>query len=89
MVENELTNEILLNVPLRSAMRSSSSRRADTAIEVLKEYVSKNTKVEKNKIWIDGRVNEAVWSQGRKKIPSKLSVRVIKLQDGTAEVILP
>lgn len=89
MVENELTNEIVLNVPLRAAKRSSSSRRADTAIEVLKEYVSRNAKVEKSKIWIDGRVNETVWSKGREKISSKLTVKVIKLQDGTAEVILP
>ena len=44
MVENELTNEIVLNVPLRAAKRSSSTRRADTAIEILKEYVSRNTK---------------------------------------------
>lgn len=89
MVESELTNEIVLNVPLRDAKKSSSSRRADSAIEILKEYVSRNTKVDKPKIWIDGRVNEAVWSQGRKKIKSKLTVKVIKLQDGTAEVILP
>lgn len=89
MVENELTNEIVLNVPLRAAKNTSSSRRADTAIEILKEYVSRNAKVEKSKIWIDGRVNETIWSQGRKKIKSKLSVKVIKLQDGTAEVILP
>lgn len=89
MVENELTNEIVLNVPLRAAKRSSAARRADTAIEVLKEYVSRNTRVEKSKIWIDNRVNELVWAQGREKIKSKISVKVIKLQDGTAEVILP
>ncbi len=89
MVENELTNEIVLNVPLRAAKRTSAARRADTAIEVLKEYVSRNTKVEKSKIWIDNRVNESVWAQGREKIKSKISVKVIKLQDGTAEVILP
>lgn len=89
MVESELTNEIVLNVPLRAARKSSSSRRADTAIEILKEYVSRNTKVEKSKIWIDSRVNETVWSRGRKKVVSKLAVKVIKLQDGTAEVILP
>ena len=89
MVENELTNEIVLNVPLRAAKRSSASRRADTAIEVLKEYVSRSTKVEQSKSWIDNRVNESVWAQGREKIKSKISVKVIKLQDGTAEVILP
>ena len=89
MVESELTNEIVMNVPLRAAKRSSNSRRADSAIEILKEYVSRNTKVEKSRIWVDGRINEEVWAQGRKKIRSKLTVKVIKLQDGTAEVILP
>ncbi|EQD38729.1 50S ribosomal protein L31e, partial [mine drainage metagenome] len=38
---------------------------------------------------IDPKVNEKIWEHGRKKIASSISVKVIKLQDGTAEVIFP
>ncbi|MCL4336380.1 MAG: 50S ribosomal protein L31e [Candidatus Thermoplasmatota archaeon] len=89
MVENELTNELLLNVPLRGMKKSSISRSADTAIEIIRDFVSRNTKVDKSKIWIDNRVNELVWSKGRYNTQSKLTVKVLKLQDGSAEVILP
>lgn len=40
-------------------------------------------------IWVDNKVNEALWSRGRKHIPTKISLKVIKLEDGTAEIILP
>ena len=89
MVENEFSSELIINIPLRGTRRSSNSRRADSAIEIIREQVSRNTKIEKSKIWIDSSVNEDVWKRGRTKVQSKLTVKVIKLQDGTAEVLLP
>ena len=46
-------------------------------------------KIEKDKIWLDSKVNEIIWSHGRKNIPSNLKIKVIKLSDGTAEIVLP
>lgn len=89
MVENQVSNEILLNIPLRKAKLSSRKRRADSVMAIIKEYVARFTKSESEKIWIDTKVNEAVWNRGRTKIPSHIQVKVIKLQEGTTEVILP
>ena len=89
MVENQYTDEILMNISLREAKNSSISRRADTAISVLREKVSRYVKIEKDKIWLDSKVNEIIWSHGRKNIPSNLKIKVIKLSDGTAEIVLP
>lgn len=89
MVENQYTNEILLNVSLREARNSSVARRADSAVSVLKEKVSRYAKIDEEKIWLDSKVNEMIWSHGRKNIPSILKIKVIKLSDGTAEVVLP
>ena len=89
MVENQYTDEILMNISLREAKNSSISRRADTAISVLREKVSRYVKIEKDKIWLDSTVNEIIWSHGRKNIPSNLKIKVIKLSDGTAEIVLP
>ena len=56
---------------------------------MIRAYVSKNTRIEETKIWIDSRVNEDIWKRGRENVQSKITVKVIKLQDGTAEVLLP
>jgi large subunit ribosomal protein L31e len=40
-------------------------------------------------IWIDARVNEAVWARGIQKPPNKIRVKVIKFEDGLVEVSLP
>ncbi|MEM0155717.1 MAG: 50S ribosomal protein L31e [Thermoplasmataceae archaeon] len=89
MAENQLSNEILLMIPLRKAIHSSRGRRADTAIKIIKESVARYAKSEPDKIWIDSRVNELVWSRGKKKIPQSVQVKIIKLQEGTTEVLLP
>ncbi|MCL4330701.1 MAG: 50S ribosomal protein L31e [Candidatus Thermoplasmatota archaeon] len=89
MVENEYSSETIMNIPLRGTRNSSRSRRADTAISMIRAYVSKNTRIEETKIWIDSRVNEDIWKRGRENVQSKITVKVIKLQDGTAEVLLP
>ena len=89
MVENQVSNEMLLMIPLRKAKLSSRSRRADTAIKIIKESVARFAKAEPDKIWVDNRVNELIWSRGKKKIPSSIQVKIIKLQEGTTEVLLP
>jgi large subunit ribosomal protein L31e len=90
MVENnELSTEELITVSLRDARSSSRRRRADTAIGIIKEAVSRYTKSEIGKIWIDNKVNELIWDRGREHIPTKISLKIIKLEDGTTEIILP
>ena len=89
MVENQVSNEMLLTIPLRKAKLSSRSRRADTAVKIIKESVARFSKAEPHKIWLDNRVNELIWSRGKKKIPSSIQVKIIKLQEGTTEVLLP
>ncbi len=69
--EQNLTNEQIINVSLRAARFSSRSRRADTAIKIIKEQVAKYTKSDMGMIWVDNKVNEALWSRGRKHIPTK------------------
>ncbi|EQD31392.1 MAG: 50S ribosomal protein L31e [Thermoplasmataceae archaeon] len=89
MVENQYSTELILNIPLRDAKKASKARRADVAIEVVKDFVSRFTKSERENIWIDNKVNEALWKRGKFKIPSHITVKIIKLQEGTTEVILP
>lgn len=88
MVETEVSDELIYRIPLRRAKLSSRARRGDTAISVIRTFVAKHTKVDLNSVWIDPKVNELIWSRGRRNIPQSVSVKVVKLQDGTAEVIM-
>lgn len=89
MADEDVVEEMLMNVPLRNAKAVSKTRRADTAVSVLKEYVSRHSKTPVEDVWVDPKVNEYLWNRGRKNVVSKVSVKVIKLQDGKAEVIFP
>ncbi|MEM0139710.1 MAG: 50S ribosomal protein L31e [Ferroplasma sp.] len=90
MVENnELSTEELINVSFHAARFSTRARRADTAIGIIKDAVAKYTKSDLDKIWVDNKVNEKIWSKGREHIPNRISLKIIKLEDGTTEVILP
>ncbi len=89
MAEDDMTNEILMNIPLRKAFRSSRRRRADTAIKIVKESVAKFTKSELKNVWIDSKINEEIWKRGRFNIPSSISVKVLKLQNDEIEVLMP
>ena len=89
MADEDVVEEMLMNVPMRRAKQVSKLRRADTAVSVLKEYVSRHSKTPVENVWIDPKVNEYLWEHGRKNIRSSVSVKVIKLQDGKAEVKFP
>ncbi|MFG1460655.1 MAG: 50S ribosomal protein L31e [Thermoplasmataceae archaeon] len=89
MADEEVTAELLMNIPLRDAKASSKIRRADTAVSIVRRHVSRHAKVPLEDVWIDPKINELIWGTGRKNIASKISVKVVKLQDGTAEVISP
>lgn len=88
MVEAEVSEELRYKIPLRKAKLSSRSRRGDTAITIIRQFVARHSKVEIGSVWIDPKINELVWKYGRRNIPSSISVKVVKLQDGTAEVIM-
>lgn len=89
MADEDVIEEMLMNVPMRDAKTVPKTRRADAAVSVLKEYVSRHSKTPVENVWIDPKVNEYIWDRGRQNIRSRISVKVIKLQDGKAEVIFP
>jgi len=85
----EEKKERLLTVPLRYAHNQPRTRRADLAISTIREFVGKQMKVPKEKVWMAPEVNEAVWARGIQKPPAKLKVKVEKWADGAVEVTIP
>lgn len=88
MAEEE-KKERLLTVPLRYAHNQPRTRRADLAIATIREFVGKQMKVPKEKVWMAPEVNEAVWARGKQKPPAKLKVKIEKWADGAVEVTIP
>lgn len=83
------TDERIMNIPLREAKNSPSSKRASRAMKLIREFVSTNMDVPKEDVWIDSSTNEEIWSRGIKKPPSKIKVKAIKFEDGIVEVSVP
>ena len=88
MAEEE-KKERLLTVPLRYPHIQARTKRADLAVSFVKEFVGKQMKVQKDKVWMAPEVNEAIWARGKKKPPAKLKVKVVKWSDGAVEVEIP
>ncbi len=66
-----------------------SSKAAPTSIKRVKNYLKRHMKVEEKDIWIDDSLNNALWSQGRYNMPSKIRVKAVKFDDGVVEAYLP
>ncbi len=83
------TEERIINIPLREAKKTPSSKRASRAMKLIREFVANNMNVPEEDVWIDSSTNEAIWDRGIKKPPSKLKVKAIKFEDGIVEVSIP
>ena len=75
-------------IPLRKT-GFKSSKSAPTAVKRVRSYLTRHMKVEKEKIWIDDSLNNALWSQGKYKMPGKIRVKAVKFDDGVVEAYLP
>jgi len=81
--------EKLYTIPLSKAKTAPKIRRSAGAIKVIKDYLSRNLNIEMDSLHMDPSINEAIWSRGNKKIPSKVRVRVVQLEEGIIEASLP
>jgi len=77
---------MIYTIQLRRVYWGRRTNRADRAIKLIRKFVSRHFGVER--VIIDNTVNEYVWSRSREKPPSRITVRVIKIDDKTAKVLL-
>jgi large subunit ribosomal protein L31e len=82
--------EVEMTVSLREVIYTSRKRRSPAAVSLLRRKVSRFVKVPVENVWIDDAVNRLIWSRGLEKPPSKLRVKILKIEeDNSAEVLLP
>lgn len=87
MADKSTELERVYTIPLRKTKDLVRSRRADLAVRDVKRFLTRHMKAET--IWLDNMVNEALWSQGKFHIPSRIRVRATRFSDGVVEVTLP
>jgi large subunit ribosomal protein L31e len=75
-------------IPLKK-VRYKSSSAADSAIKVVRSFLTRHMKVEEDKVWIDDSLNNAIWAHGKYWVPGKIRVKAVKFDDGVVEAYIP
>jgi len=81
--------ESVYNIPLIKTKTVPTTERSRRAVEEIRGYIARHMKAEEKDVWIDPKVNEAVWARGKTAPPSKVRVKAVRFEDGLVEVSLP
>ncbi|QLH74031.1 MAG: 50S ribosomal protein L31e [Methanomassiliicoccales archaeon] len=81
--------QVVYTIPLRGVRTVPRTERANKAVKVIREYIIRHMKAEPEKVWIDTKVNEALWARSMQSPPSVIKVRAVRFEDGLVEVSLP
>ena len=79
--------ERVVTVPLRDANAEAKHERADKAMSLIRDHLAQHFSVDGEAVRLDPSINEAVWSQGRKKPPSKLRVRAARFEEEGESIV--
>ena len=78
--------ERVYTIPLRNVKNVKRTIRAPRAIREVKNFLTKHMKAEDVKI--DESINHAIWERCIQKIPSKITVKAVKDDDGIVTATL-
>lgn len=84
--EKDEKRDVTYTIPLKRIYWGRRRNRADRAIRLIRKFVARHFHV--NQVIIDPLVNEYVWSKGREKPPRRITIRVIRMDESTAKVLL-
>ena len=79
--------ERVVTVPLRDAKAEAKHERADKAMSLIRDHLAQHFSVDGEDVRLDPSINEAIWSQGRKKPPSKLRVRAARFEEEGESIV--
>jgi len=79
--------ERVITVPLRDVNAEAKHKRADKAMSLIRDHLAQHFSVEGDAVRLDPSINEAVWSRGRKKPPSKLRVRAARFDEDGESIV--
>ncbi|MDX1534814.1 MAG: 50S ribosomal protein L31e, partial [Thermoplasmata archaeon] len=65
------------------------TKRVPGAVKIIRAFVQRHMDAAPEDVWIDPKVNEALWTRGIQKPPRRIKIRAIKFEDELVEVSLP
>ncbi|MEM0340930.1 MAG: 50S ribosomal protein L31e [Acidilobaceae archaeon] len=81
---SKASKQLVYVVNLRRTYWGRRSNRADRAVRLLKDFISRHVKA--NKVIVYNEVNNVIWSRGREKPPARLKVLVeVREEKGEGE----
>lgn len=78
--------ERVYTIPLRNVKKIKKTIRAPRAIREVQNFLIKHMKADEVKL--DESINHMIWERGIQKIPSKITVKAVKDDDGVVEATL-
>jgi len=78
--------ERVYTIPLRNVKKVKRTIRAPRAIREVQNFLFKHMKAEEVKL--DESINHEIWARCIQKIPSKITVKAVKDDDGVVEATL-
>lgn len=78
--------ERVYTIPLRNVKSIKRTIRAPRAMREIRNFLIKHMKAEEVKL--DESINHVIWARGIQKIPSKITVKAVKDDDGVVEATL-
>ena len=73
-------------IPLRKVYFRQRTQRAARAMRLIRKFIQRHMKAER--VIIDNKVNEYVWSRGIEKPPRRVRVKAVKTEDNVVRVYL-
>ena len=80
-------DERVVTIPLRNVNDVPSYKRADKAISLIRQYLSKHFKVSLDEIRLDPSINKIVWARGQKGPPTKIRIRAALFEEDGLRVV--
>jgi len=80
-----METERIYTIPLRDVKKAPRWKRSKRAVTVVRKYLARHMKADPEDVKLDSSLNEAIWSRGSQKPPSKIRVKAVKFEDGGIE----
>ncbi|MEM3383249.1 MAG: 50S ribosomal protein L31e [Nitrososphaerales archaeon] len=87
MTEEKEKIERIYTIPLGRIVLAPKQRRAKRTINVIREFAIKHMK--SSEIKLSPELNEKVWEKGIRNFPRKITVKMVKDEDGVVTISLP
>ncbi len=79
-------NDMVYTLSLGRLYWGRRSNRSNRAIKYVRKFVIRHFHV--NDVLIDPLVNQYIWSRSREKPPRKITIRVVRIRENVARVML-